>query len=160
MCQACGYLRSFHQMALPVNVSTYLIPALLPIYRPRSGTLRWVIEYGLPLPFLPTKWRSYRDHRLCDVPSTLCISACDRQTDRRRHLGFGGRLGGVGGCAAWLGRSSTTALGLLVVVAALFAEPHPRRLLRRVHLLPATGTCTHRHPPPSNNNNNNRWVAG
>ena len=35
-CQACGYLRSFHQMALPVNGSTHLIPALLLIYRPRK----------------------------------------------------------------------------------------------------------------------------
>jgi len=26
-CQACGYLRSVHQMALPVNGSTHLIPA-------------------------------------------------------------------------------------------------------------------------------------
>ena len=26
-CQACGYLRSFHQTALPVNGSTHLIPA-------------------------------------------------------------------------------------------------------------------------------------
>ena len=39
---ACGYLRSFHQMALPVNGSTHLIPALLFIYRPRKDErLSW-----------------------------------------------------------------------------------------------------------------------
>ena len=27
VCQACGYLRSVHQMALPVDGSTHLIPA-------------------------------------------------------------------------------------------------------------------------------------
>ena len=32
----CGYLHSFRQMALPVNGSTHLIPALLLIYRPRK----------------------------------------------------------------------------------------------------------------------------
>ena len=41
-CQACGYLRSFHQMALPVNGSTHLIPAVLLIYRPRKDErLSW-----------------------------------------------------------------------------------------------------------------------
>jgi len=33
---ACGYLSCFHQMALPVNGSTHLIPASLLIYRPRK----------------------------------------------------------------------------------------------------------------------------
>ena len=37
-----GYLRSFHQMALPVNGSKRLIPALLLIYRPRKDKrLSW-----------------------------------------------------------------------------------------------------------------------
>ena len=41
-CQACGYLRSFHQMALPVNGSTHLIPAYYSIYRPRKDErLSW-----------------------------------------------------------------------------------------------------------------------
>ena len=35
-------VRSFHQMALPVNGSTHLIPALLLIYRPRKDErLSW-----------------------------------------------------------------------------------------------------------------------
>jgi len=38
----CGYLRSFHQMALLVNGSTHLIPALLLMYRPRKDErLSW-----------------------------------------------------------------------------------------------------------------------
>ena len=41
-CRACGYLRSFHQMALPVNGSTHLIPAYYSIYRPRKDEkLSW-----------------------------------------------------------------------------------------------------------------------
>ena len=37
-----GYLRSFHQMVLPVNGSTHLITALLLIYRPRKDErLSW-----------------------------------------------------------------------------------------------------------------------
>jgi len=36
VCRACGYLRSFHQMALPVNGSTHLIPAFYSFYRPRK----------------------------------------------------------------------------------------------------------------------------
>ena len=41
-CQAYGYLRSFHQMALPVNGSTHLIPAYYSIYRPRKDErLSW-----------------------------------------------------------------------------------------------------------------------
>jgi len=35
-CHACVYLRSFHQMALPVNGSTHLISAYYSFYRPRK----------------------------------------------------------------------------------------------------------------------------
>jgi len=39
--------RSFHQMALPVNGSTHLIPALLLIYRPRKDErLSWLTCSG------------------------------------------------------------------------------------------------------------------
>ena len=42
LCQACGYLRSFHQMALPVNGSTHLIPAYYSFCRPRKDErLSW-----------------------------------------------------------------------------------------------------------------------
>ena len=38
----CVYLRSFHQMALPVNGNTHLIPAYYSLYRPRKDeTLSW-----------------------------------------------------------------------------------------------------------------------
>jgi len=41
-CQACVYLRSFHQMALPVNGSTHLIPAYYSFYRPQKDErLSW-----------------------------------------------------------------------------------------------------------------------
>jgi len=41
-CQACVYLRSSHQMALPVNGSTRLIPAYYSFYRPRKDErLSW-----------------------------------------------------------------------------------------------------------------------
>jgi len=47
--QARGYLRSFHQITLPVNGSTHLIPALLLIYRPRKDErLSWPVADGLP----------------------------------------------------------------------------------------------------------------
>ena len=37
------YLRSFHQMALPVNGSTHLIPAYYSFYRPRKDGMKgWV----------------------------------------------------------------------------------------------------------------------
>ena len=52
-CQAYGYPRSFHQMALPVNGSTHLIPAYYSIYRSRKdkgwvGLVGWPIADGLP----------------------------------------------------------------------------------------------------------------
>ena len=41
-CRACGYPRSVHQMALPVNGSTHLIPAYYSFYRPRKDErLSW-----------------------------------------------------------------------------------------------------------------------
>ena len=40
--RACVYLRSVHQMALPVNGSTHLIPNYYSIYRPRKDErLSW-----------------------------------------------------------------------------------------------------------------------
>jgi len=50
-CQVYGYLRSFHQMALPVNGSTHLIPAYNSIYQPRKDErLSWLTYSG----WLPT----------------------------------------------------------------------------------------------------------
>ena len=47
---ACGYLRSFHQMALPVNGSTHLIPADYSFIDPErmKGWVGWPIADGLP----------------------------------------------------------------------------------------------------------------
>ena len=52
-CQACGYLRSFHQMALPVNGSTHLIPAYYSFIDPVRmkgwvGLVGWPVADGLP----------------------------------------------------------------------------------------------------------------
>ena len=52
-CQACGYLRSFHQMALPVNGSTHLIPAYYSFIDPERmkgwvGLVGWSAADGLP----------------------------------------------------------------------------------------------------------------
>ena len=50
---ACGYLRSFHLMALPVNGSTHLIPAYYSFIDPKRmkgwvGLVGWPIADGLP----------------------------------------------------------------------------------------------------------------
>ena len=52
-CQACSYLRSFHQMALPVNSSTHLISAYYSFIDPERmkgwvGLVGWPIADGLP----------------------------------------------------------------------------------------------------------------
>jgi len=52
ICQACGYLRSFHQMALPVNGSTHLIPAYYSFIDPERmkgwvGLDGWPVADGL-----------------------------------------------------------------------------------------------------------------
>ena len=47
-CQACGYLRSFHQMALPVNGSTHLIPAYYSFIDPERMK-GWVGLAGWPV---------------------------------------------------------------------------------------------------------------
>ena len=52
-CQACSYIRSFHQMALPVNGSTHLIPAYYSFIDPERmkgwvGLVGWPVADGLP----------------------------------------------------------------------------------------------------------------
>ena len=52
-CQACGYLRSFHQMVLPVNCSTHLIPAYYSFIDPERMKgwvvlVGWSVADGLP----------------------------------------------------------------------------------------------------------------
>jgi len=49
-CQACGYFRSFHQMALPVNGSTHLIPAYYSFIDPErmKGSYKFLQASLLP----------------------------------------------------------------------------------------------------------------
>ena len=52
-CHYCGYLRSFYQMALPVNGSTHLIPANYSSIDPERmkgwvGLVGWPVADGLP----------------------------------------------------------------------------------------------------------------
>ena len=52
-CHYCSYLRSFHQMALPVNGSTHLIPANYSFIDPERmkgwvGLVGWPVADGLP----------------------------------------------------------------------------------------------------------------
>ena len=52
-CRACGYPRSVHQMALPVNGSTHLIPAYYSFIDPERmkgwvGLVGWPVADGLP----------------------------------------------------------------------------------------------------------------
>jgi len=80
-CQACGYLRSFHQMALPVNGSTHLIPAYFSFINPErmkgwDGLVGWSVADGLPT-HRPAAGRAqdresspvtFRDRRSTTVP--------------------------------------------------------------------------------------------
>ena len=48
-----------------------------------SGTLRSVIEYGLPI--YTHKWRTCRDRRLCDVALTVCVVGAGRAALTGKH---------------------------------------------------------------------------
>jgi len=46
--------------------------------RPEINMTDWLIKVKIYHVIRPTKWRSYRDHRLCDVTSPCCIKAHTR----------------------------------------------------------------------------------
>ena len=79
-CQACGYFRSFHQMALPVNSSTHHVVCLftlqlsmLPSYRPTAWWQRLFCSvlrtFYCPAPS-PNWWQGLWVHITC--PESLC----------------------------------------------------------------------------------------